>query len=128
MIDLDAFKSVNDHHGHEAGDEVIVAVANALRRRLRDADAIARLGGDEFAVLLTRADREAAALVADQLRHAIVTETAKHARPGGPAHLTASIGVAAIETDDADAQKILAAADRAMYTDKAKRHDRSPRR
>jgi len=98
-----------------------VAVATALRRRLRDTDAIARLGGDEFAVLLTSADRESASLVAGQLRHAIMTETAKHARPGGPAHLTASIGVAAIETDDANAQKILAAADQAMYIDKAKR-------
>jgi len=118
IIDLDDLKSINDRHGHDAGDEIILAVTAALRRRLRAADPIARLGGDEFAVLLTRGDRRTGALVADGLRAEIVTETAAHARAGGPAHLTASIGVATIESFD-DASLILAAADRAMYNEKA---------
>src|SRR5262249_36019941 len=53
VLDLDHFKYVNDSYGHSAGDELIVAVADALRMRLRETDVVARLGGDEFAALLT---------------------------------------------------------------------------
>ena len=54
MLDLDHFKQVNDTHGHPAGDQLIVEVAEVLRRRTRESDILARLGGDEFAVVLPR--------------------------------------------------------------------------
>jgi diguanylate cyclase (GGDEF)-like protein len=56
MIDLDRFKSVNDTHGHAAGDAMLVAVAEILRNRVRETDTVARLGGDEFAILMMGTD------------------------------------------------------------------------
>ena len=67
VLDVDHFKYVNDTHGHNVGDELIVRVAQMLRERLRDTDVLARLGGDEFAVLLPREKRESATAVAEDL-------------------------------------------------------------
>jgi PAS domain S-box-containing protein len=65
ILDLDGFKAVNDAHGHEAGDRLLVGVARELRTCLRETDVIARLGGDEFAVILPRETVDEAALVAE---------------------------------------------------------------
>lgn len=71
LLDLDNFKTVNDHHGHHAGDEVLLAVADAMRQTLRISDNLFRFGGDEFAVLLTSEDALSAELVAHRLVKAI---------------------------------------------------------
>jgi small subunit ribosomal protein S15 len=71
MIDIDGFKAVNDRHGHEAGDEVLVATAEALQRALRAEDVIGRLGGEEFLALLPDTGPEAAARAAERLRGAV---------------------------------------------------------
>ncbi|OBF17365.1 diguanylate cyclase [Mycobacterium kubicae] len=68
LIDLDNFKGYNDSHGHEAGDELLVAFADALRLSTRKDDAVFRIGGDEFLLLLVAADRAEAEQVVDRLR------------------------------------------------------------
>ncbi|HYF26569.1 MAG TPA: EAL domain-containing protein, partial [Baekduia sp.] len=114
VLDLDHFKLVNDTLGHTIGDEVIAAVADLLRRRLRQTDLIARLGGDEFAVLLPQATAEEAARVAD----ALVTEVRSAAmvvRGVRNRRVTASLGVAMFERPVEAGEEVLVNADLAMY-------------
>jgi len=110
MLDIDEFKAVNDRDGHEAGDRLLVTVAEALRGRVRETDTLARLGGDEFAVILHQADWSSLRRVADDL-----IEVVNAACPDGAAaaaHI--SIGGAPF-TADSTASGLLAQADRAMY-------------
>jgi diguanylate cyclase (GGDEF)-like protein/PAS domain S-box-containing protein len=121
-VDLDNFKSTNDSAGHAAGDAVLAAVAGVLRRRFRTSDVTARLGGDEFAVLLPAVEPEDARRAAQGLLEAI-----HRCRPvfgGKPFAVTASIGVATFESDDATAAELLVNADLAMYAAKAAGRDR----
>ncbi len=119
VVDLDAFKAINDVHGHNVGDDALKAVATALTRRLRETDVVARLGGDEFAVLLPHADEQGTALVADGLARVIaacsidVGDTVVH--PSG------SVGVAMIDQRTVSAEQALVEADRAMYAAKRAR-------
>jgi diguanylate cyclase (GGDEF)-like protein/PAS domain S-box-containing protein len=120
-IDLDSFKSTNDSAGHAAGDAVLTAVARVLNG-LRSSDVAARLGGDEFAVLLPDIRLVDARRTAQELLDQI------HAcRPvfGGKCfRVTASIGVAAFESDDGTADELLVNAGLAMYAAKAAGRDR----
>ncbi|MCP9489198.1 MAG: EAL domain-containing protein [Solirubrobacteraceae bacterium MAG38_C4-C5] len=119
-LDLDNFKSVNDSLGHSAGDQLIVRVADLLRRRLRHGDVVARVGGDEFAVLLPEASAADARRVADALLSTLRCE----AGAGLPRRVTASIGVALVEAHTkASAQDVLMAADIAMYDAKEEGRD-----
>ena len=121
-IDLDNFKSTNDFAGPAAGDAVLSAVGRALRRRFRSSDIVARMGGDEFGVLLTEIDPTAARKTAEDLLVAV-----HKCRPtfgGRTFRITASIGVATFESDDATAGELLVNADLAMYAAKAGGRDR----
>ena len=112
MIDIDHFKSVNDNHGHPAGDAVIRSVARILRSALRLQDVPGRYGGDEFGVVLPGTSIEGAEVLADRIRERIesmVVETAIGVR------VTASLGVAAFKSTDADQMDWIARADRALY-------------
>jgi diguanylate cyclase (GGDEF)-like protein/PAS domain S-box-containing protein len=124
LIDLDRFKVINDTHGHRAGDEVICSAAAALRGRLRTNDVIARLGGDEFAVLLPATGNAEAAYVAEQLRAAIAGE--RHGESES-LEVTASIGVATVESGQTTGDDLLADADIAMYEAKDAGRDRVAR-
>jgi diguanylate cyclase (GGDEF)-like protein/PAS domain S-box-containing protein len=121
MIDLDGFKAINDTHGHRAGDDMLKAVASAIRIRLRSTDTVARLGGDEFAVLLPHVSPSKARAVTVDLRRCIaaVRITVSGATLGS----SASIGVAHINRDTRSKEAIVNEADHAMYADKrAARH------
>lgn len=121
-IDLDNFKAVNDSAGHAAGDVVLVAVAQAMRKRFRETDVIARTGGDEFAVLLDNVDLEDARRAAEDVLDAL-----RGARPvfGGKAwQLQASVGVATFQPDEATAGEVQIFADLAMYAAKRAGGDR----
>jgi diguanylate cyclase (GGDEF)-like protein len=113
MIDLNFFKAVNDCHGHQAGDEVLKAVAQLLKSSCRETDWCARLGGDEFAVVLPHSDRQAAAVVRDRvLRAATRTKVpfGAHKLP-----LSLSIGIATLPEDGGNTESLIAAADASMY-------------
>lgn len=113
FIDLDHFKSINDTHGHAAGDEVLRAVARALRDQLRRTDLLGRIGGEEFSVFLPDTELSGARTVAENLRIAI-----QQCRPQvGDDFLTitASIGVASRSPSVQSIQAIQQRADEAMY-------------
>ena len=122
VIDVDGFKQINDLHGHSAGDHALKQIASAIKDRLRDTDEIARTGGDEFAVLLPYAGETQAAAVAEDLRR-VIAETRLDLGDGKTSSLSLSIGVAVIDKDTASEESVLAAADRAMYEDKARTAD-----
>ena len=112
MLDLDAFKAVNDRYGHRAGDALLRQVGEMLNQSLRASDVVARLGGDEFAVLLPDASRAEAAGVAEKMRGAVAAHL--------PAGVTLSVGVAsAQDAPELDARGLLQRADRALYDAKA---------
>jgi diguanylate cyclase (GGDEF)-like protein/PAS domain S-box-containing protein len=114
VLDLDDFKLVNDTLGHNAGDELLVAVAGLLRHELRASDTVARLSGDEFAVLLPAGGLAEAEAVAVKLVRA-VREQAEVGGGRRPRRVTVSVGAALFEGDGVTGEEILVNADLAMY-------------
>lgn len=118
FLDLNRFKQLNDTHGHEAGDQLLVEVARRLRQQVRQSDTVARLGGDEFVVLLempgitpTQAEVRANA-VAEKIRLVLSEEyVLGEIRHQG----SASIGVKLLVPEDSDPDQILKDADAVMY-------------
>ena len=115
-LDLDGFKPVNDTFGHEAGDEVLVEIANRIGKTIRGGDTVARLGGDEFVVLLLGQDRgEECVATLERLLEAISQPiTVK----GKPQTVSASIGVSIYPLDNEDPDTLLRHSDQAMYVAK----------
>jgi diguanylate cyclase (GGDEF)-like protein/PAS domain S-box-containing protein len=118
-IDLDAFKPINDELGHEAGDQVLRAVARVIARRLRGTDSVARLGGDEFAVLLCNTDLVHGEAVAHELAALIALTPIQAA--GRHVNVRATIGAAVVDNTCTSVADIMGAADRAMYAAKPTR-------
>ncbi len=113
FIDLDRFKVINDSLGHDAGDTLLVAIADRLRLSLRGSDVVARLGGDEFVVILEETrDRGGVEHVAAELLTALGQPMQLS---GHECHTTASIGIAMYPDDGADLQTLTKNADMAMY-------------
>lgn len=125
MLDMDHFKLVNDTHGHLTGDLALTAVADTLRRGLRDYDLAGRFGGEEFAVLLPQTGQNEALVIAERIREQIAALTlpVRDAAEGPPLRLTVSIGIAAVTGSRLDLADLLAAADLALY--QAKRSGRN---
>jgi diguanylate cyclase (GGDEF)-like protein len=121
VFDLDRFKHVNDAHGHEIGDRVLVWLGALLKEEARGVDVAARIGGEEFVVLLPGADDEAAHVFAERVRHAVERSAGDggRARMGLSAELrlTVSAGVASAVAP-VDGPALLAAADQALYAAK----------
>ncbi|MEO5695913.1 MAG: GGDEF domain-containing protein [Burkholderiaceae bacterium] len=118
FVDLDRFKSINDTHGHEAGDKFLKGFAALLEQMARETDVIGRWGGDEFVVLLPHTTRADAQQYADRLKQGL----SRHRIDIGAASMPAlaSVGVAVHPDDGADPEALLAHADQAMYL--TKRH------
>jgi diguanylate cyclase (GGDEF)-like protein len=112
LMDVDKFKSFNDRHGHLAGDEALVRIAETLKSNNRLSDLLARYGGEEFALILPHTRAKAAAAVAERLRSAI--EALEMPREC----ITFSIGVGTFDAK-LGTGALIAAADRALYAAKA---------
>ncbi|MER8612215.1 GGDEF domain-containing protein [Mesorhizobium sp. M0435] len=115
---MDRFKEVNDTLGHEAGDALLQRVSNQLRTILRSADFVARLGGDEFAFLFSGgADqaRQKAVRVAERILEKLHM---KVSTPNGGIQVGCTVGVAMYPAEAADAETLMALADRLMYIGK----------
>jgi diguanylate cyclase (GGDEF)-like protein len=117
FIDLDYFKQVNDQFGHEAGNDVLRAVATEIRSAIRASDLAARYGGDEFVVILTRTDFAGANRVAEAIRAGIEGVGRRLGYPVGL--VTASIGVAEYDVRRPHEGDLLVQADRALYQAKS---------
>ncbi len=112
-LDLDGFKAINDEHGHEIGDALLIAAAQRMQAALRDGDTLARMGGDEFVVVLVdlQQPQECEPALARLLQAA-----ADPVKVGDlELHVSASIGVTIYPQDGADADQLLRHADQAMY-------------
>ena len=121
MIDVDHFKSINDMHGHSAGDIVLKEIAQLIKKCLRKVDTLARWGGEEFAVLLPRTKKEDAFIVASRILGAI----SEYRFPGVEKEITVSIGIASIPDLSFDtAEKLINASDIALYEAKRKGRNR----
>ena len=108
LLDMDGLKLINDQFGHLTGSRALVRLGKILRSHSRAIDTAARYGGDEFALVLPEAGREIAARVVARVRERLSTETE-------PPPLSVSAGVAAFPEDGDTPEKLLAAADRALY-------------
>lgn len=119
MFDIDRFKLVNDHYGHDAGDAVIAAVAACARREFRKGDVVCRYGGEEFAVLAPECGIDEARALTERVRTAV--EALSIAIPGGRAvTVTASFGAVAVPAGaQAELDGLLHRADEALYGAKA---------
>lgn len=122
VVDIDHFKRINDRFGHAVGDEVLKAVAAAMRAVCRDSDLLGRYGGEEFAVLLNGIQPGHVATAAERLRAAVAGAIVIH--EGETIAPTASIGVASLTPEDRDFDQLLIRADRALYEAKAQGRNR----
>ena len=121
FIDLDNFKQINDSLGHNAGDQVLIAVADCLRGLVRTNDTVARLGGDEFVILLDgHIEREGIERLVAMLTQAI---KAPIPAQGQEVHTNVSIGISQFPKDGTSADALLSSADNAMYRVKAAGRD-----
>lgn len=109
LLDLDHFKRINDNHGHEAGDEALVAFTGILQRAMRKLDRLYRIGGEEFVVLLRGAAERDLAAISETLRATVAVELRSRGEP-----VTVSIGAAALRPGEAPATW-LGRADQAAY-------------
>lgn len=121
FLDLDNFKALNDTHGHDAGDRLLVEIAQRLRSKLREGDTVARIGGDEFVMILEGLDmsEHAAAALAEQISDKL-KQTIAHrvAAAGAEFQCTSSIGVRLFGPGES-VEDLLKQADRALYQAKS---------
>lgn len=122
MIDVDHFKSFNDHYGHPEGDRLLRSVAERISKEVRNIDVVCRYGGEEFGVIMPDTPLNEAAIVAERVRGSM--EKSPFTGPfERPAFVTISLGVAGYPQHGGEASALIGAADRALY--QAKRQGRN---
>ncbi len=118
IVDIDMFKQVNDHYGHQSGDIVLVEFTQIIQKHIRKTDIFGRWGGEEFMLIIPNADIHKAMIQAEKLRLLIAEHNFKII-----GHLTASFGVAQFDEQNDTIQKLISKADKALY--KAKEQGRN---
>lgn len=119
LCDVDFFKRINDTHGHQVGDQVLIEMADLLRRLKRQTDLVGRWGGEEFLLILPETNIENAMTLAERLRGTV----AAHAFPGGQACVTISAGLSSYRDGDTQ-DTMIERADKALYRAKAEGRNR----
>jgi len=115
IIDIDKFKTINDRHGHSAGDKVLQELVRVIDQVNRNTDQCFRYGGEEFVVVLTNTDSKGAGIIGERLRRAIAA--LRICAENGPLQISVSIGAATFCETDTE-ETLLNRADRAMYAAK----------
>jgi len=116
MLDIDHFKKVNDTHGHQGGDSVIIKLADIIRETMRETDVVGRFGGEEFSILLPNTDINSAQIVAERLRKKCEDSTSIY--DNTPISFKVSIGLAQFKLDYTTPMLWLEEADQALYSAK----------
>ena len=122
-LDIDYFKSINDTHGHDAGDDVLRDFALRIKRSIRGIDLACRCGGEEFIIVMPETDMTVAAMVAERLRRRIAAEPFVISQGARSIPVTLSIGIAALRGREDTAASLIKRADQALY--RAKRDGRN---
>ncbi len=123
VLDIDFFKSVNDTHGHSAGDDVLKEFSRRLKKAVRGIDLACRYGGEEFVVVMPDTDIGVATMVAERLRRRIASDPFPINQNSRTIQVTISIGIAAMQSAEERAADIIKRADQALY--RAKRDGRN---
>ena len=123
ILDIDFFKSINDNHGHDAGDDVLREFAVRIRKAIRNIDLACRYGGEEFVIVMPETDLAVAGMVAERIRRRIAGEAFSIEQGAKSLDVTLSIGIAALGADGDTAAAMLKRADQALY--RAKRDGRN---
>lgn len=121
MVDIDHFKRINDNHGHIIGDQALIAVANALKDSLRNVDMVFRYGGEEFVVLLSNTSCEAASMVGERLRMAVLG--IQYLVENRAIEMSVSLGCATLLPGES-VDSLLHRADSALYVSKREGRNR----
>lgn len=127
MVDIDHFKSINDHYGHAAGDEVIKQMAETLRSGFRSDDVICRYGGEEFCIVLPYVTANQAAALGERIRRRIATQDNWGVHLMNNQKVTVSLGVSGTEFGANEPAELLEQADKALYASKSAGRDRVSR-
>ncbi len=122
MIDLDHFKRINDEHGHEFGDQVLKAVAEALQQPLRSCDILGRFGGEEFILILPETTLQQAVAIAERMRQAL--RAAAIIKDGQTIRITATFAMTGAYESDENINDMIRRADDALYQGKRAGRDR----
>jgi diguanylate cyclase (GGDEF)-like protein len=119
MVDIDFFKSLNDRHGHHAGDQVLRDVSSLLTKDMREIDTVARYGGEEFVIILPETSAASAARVAHRVRRNVENAKFFAGTPAAAEQLTISIGIAVYPQDARFKRDLIECADAALYEAKS---------
>jgi two-component system cell cycle response regulator len=123
ILDIDFFKSINDGHGHDAGDDVLREFSVRIRKSIRNIDLACRYGGEEFVIVMPETDIAVAGMVAERIRRRIATEPFPIQQGAKSLNVTISIGIASLGSEGDTAAAMLKRADTALY--RAKRDGRN---